>query len=145
VTQTANIKYFNSCSGGKADAVAAFLDAGIDPEARDKYGLTGLIWAGRKGRLEIADLLLARGAGLETGDNRGRTALYHAVTYQRYDFVRHLAALGANLNPVDSHGWTPLDFSQTSHHRKMSSLLVELGGVSAGERARRRAERQELD
>jgi ankyrin repeat protein len=126
-------KYFNACSTGNASAVADFLDTGVSPDARDRYGLTGLIWAGRKGRVEVADLLLSKGAAIDRVDGRGRTALYHAVTYKRYEFVQHLARLGANVNPVDMHGWTPREFAEVSGDGKMVALLVaELGGTSGG-------------
>ena len=123
-------KYFNACSTGKVAAVGAFLDSRVSPDARDGYGLTGLIWAGRKGRIEVANLLLARGAAIDAVDRTGRTALYHAVTFRRYDFVRHLASLGAKVSPVDMHAWTPLDFAEVSGDTKMVTTLVELGAVS---------------
>jgi ankyrin repeat-rich membrane spanning protein len=124
----ASNKFFTACSTGKAGAVRAYLDGGVDPDARDQYRLTGLIWAGRKGRIEVAKLLISRGADVEAGDVRGRTALFHAVTYKRYEFVEFLVKHGANVNPVDTHGWTPLDFARTSRHMKMVALLERLGG-----------------
>jgi ankyrin repeat protein len=85
--------------------------------------------AGRKGRIEVADLLIKRGADVEAGDVRGRTALFHAVPYKRYEFVEFLATLGANVNPVDSHGWTPLDVATSGRNLKMVALLERLGAV----------------
>jgi ankyrin repeat protein len=128
-------KYFNACSTGKASAVAEFLETGVSPDARDAHGLTGVIWAGRKGRVEVADLLLAKGAAIDAVDRRGRTAVYHAVTYTRYEFVQHAVRLGANVNPVDMHGWTPRDFAEASGDRKMVVLLAELGGTSSRARS----------
>src|SRR5262249_5877756 len=126
MSKAPNNKFFQACSTGKANVVAAYLDGGIDPNARDKYQLTGLMWAGRKGRIEVADLLIKRGADIEAGDNRGRTAFFHAVPYQRYEFIEFLAKLGANVNPIDSHGCTPLDVATT---RRMVALLERLGAV----------------
>lgn len=91
---TAPHKYFLACSTGKSDVVADLLDGGVDPNTRDRYQLTGLIWAGRKGRIEVANLLIQRGADIEAGDARGRTALFHAVPYKHYAFVEFLANLG---------------------------------------------------
>jgi len=120
-------KYFTACSTGKADAVAAFLADGVDPNARDKYQLTGLMWAGRKGHVDVAKILLDRGADIDAGDVRNRTALFHAVTYKRYAFVDFMVERGANLDPVDTHGWSPLDFARCNHNKKMEALLVRLG------------------
>jgi ankyrin repeat protein len=122
-------RFFNACSTGKCDVVASYLDTGTDPDLRDEYGLTGLMWAGRKGQLAVAQLLLERGASIDLGDNRGRTAPFHAVGYKRYDIVRWLAHAGADINVVDTHGWTPLDFSCTSRHLKMVDLIESLGGT----------------
>lgn len=126
----APLKFFHACSTGKPEAVVSFLGSGIHPDARDQYNLTGLIWAGRKGHIAVAELLLNRGADIKAGDNRGRTALFPAVTYKRIEFVRFLASYGANVNPIDSHGWSPLDFSTVSVHRRMAEVLAELGAVS---------------
>jgi Ankyrin repeats (3 copies) len=129
MSKVPNNKFFQACSTGKTDVVAAYLDSGIDPNARDKYQLTGLMWAGRKGRIEVADLLIKRGADVDAGDVRGRTALFHAVTYQRYEFVEFLAKLGANVSPIDLDDWTPLDFATESPDLKMVALLESLGGI----------------
>ncbi len=121
--------YFNACSTGKPEVVAAYLDEGVDPDACDKYGLTGLIWAARKGRVGVAKILLERGADIEKGDIRDRTALCHAVCYLRYDFVDFLVSEGADVSPIDTHGWTPLDIARTERHKKMTAQLERLGAI----------------
>lgn len=133
--QTANkitTAFINACSTGNATEVERLLREGAAADTRDKYGLTGLIWAGRKGRIEVAKVLLANGADIEGVDVRRRTSLFHAVTYKRYEFVEYLVLQGGNTNPIDMHGWTPLDFACTNHNVKMARLLEGLG-------ARRRA------
>jgi hypothetical protein len=124
-----NNKFFRACSSGKTDVVAAYVDSGIDPNARDQYQLTGLMWAGRKGRIEVADLLIKRGADIEAGDARGRTALFHAAAYNRCEFVQFLAKLGANVSPIDLDDCTPLDIATGGPDLKMVALLESLGGV----------------
>jgi ankyrin repeat protein len=97
----ASQKYLNACSTGDVAKVAEFIDAGADPNSRDRYGLTVLIWTGRKGRIEAARLLLAQGAELEAADRRRRTALCHAACYTRDAYIEFLASIGANVNPLD--------------------------------------------
>jgi hypothetical protein len=41
MSKVPNNKLFQACSTGKTNVVAAYLDSGIDPDARDKYQLTG--------------------------------------------------------------------------------------------------------
>lgn len=120
-------QFFTACGAGKAEAVLGFLSQGVSPAVRDEYGLTGLIWAGRKGRIESAAALLDKGAEIDAKDKTGRTALFHAVCFNRLDFVAFMADKGANLNPVDMHGCTPLDLAQSKGNKKMEKLLGQLG------------------
>jgi len=106
------------------------LRLGTDPEARDTYHLTGLIWAGRKGRIEVAEALLSFGANIDAVDLRKRTALSHAVAYKRRPFVKYLIERGAAVNPVDVHGWTPLDIALSDRDEQTAALLRSHGGVS---------------
>ncbi len=126
-------KFFNACSTGKVDVVRDYLAAGIDPESRDTYNLTGLIWAGRKGHVKVAEALLESGARIDAEDSRYRTALFHAVVFKRYDFVECLAGRGANVNPADMHGTTPLDNAMSDHETRMVELLKSLGAKRAKE------------
>jgi hypothetical protein len=120
------IQFVRACSTGKPEVVRELLQGGLSPETRDSYGLTGLIWAGRKGQVSVAEVLLAGGADVEAKDRTGRTALHHAVALKRTEFVEFLANHGAFLNPVDMHGCTPLDLATMSGD-KMVSLLEQLG------------------
>jgi hypothetical protein len=119
-------QFIRACSTGKQEAVRELLQRGLSPETRDTYGLTGLIWAGRKGQVEVAEVLLAGGADLKSKDRRGRTALHHAVALKHLDFVVFIANKGAFLNPVDVHGCTPLDLAPMAGD-KMVALLEQLG------------------
>ena len=73
------VQFIRACTTGKSEVVRELLQGGLSPETRDTYGLTGLIWAGRKGQVAVARVLLAGGADLEAKDRRGRTALHHAL------------------------------------------------------------------
>ena len=50
--------------GGDIEAVKQHLAAGTDVDAKDMNGETSLTWAAYSGHKEIAELLLANGAGL---------------------------------------------------------------------------------
>jgi uncharacterized protein len=123
-------KFFNHCSTGRAAAVAALLEAGVDPESRDSNHLTGLIWAGRKGRIEVATELLRYGANINGKDVRNRTSLSHAVAYKRHDFVQFILERGADPNPIDIHAWTPLDIATSNRDERMIALLRSHSGRS---------------
>jgi len=120
-------QFIRACSTGKAEVIRELLQGGLSPETRDTYGLTGLIWAGRKGQVAAAEVLLVGGADPEAKDRTGRTALHHAVAFKRLDFVQFIANHGAFLNPVDMHGCTPLDLASWPVDSKMVELLMRLG------------------
>lgn len=120
------IQFIRACSTGKPEVVSELLQGGLSPETRDTYGLTGLIWTGRKGRIAVAKVLLAGGADLEAKDRTGRTALHHSVALNHPDFVEFIAKQGAFLNPVDMHGCTPLELATISGDM-MVTLLEQFG------------------
>lgn len=119
-----------ACRTANVEKLTSIIEKGFDIESLDKDKLTGLIWAGRKGRIETAKFLLRHGADLEHGDNRNRTSLFHAVSFDQQDYVRYLVSKRANINVVDTHGWTPFDFAEASQFKDMITLLKQLGGVS---------------
>ena len=61
-------------------AITAFLDAGINPNARSESdGRTALIDAAARGDIEVVNVLVERGADVNVRDNQGYTALLHAI------------------------------------------------------------------
>jgi hypothetical protein len=126
MTPKPETQFIRACSTGKPEVVLELLQGGLSPETRDTYGLTGLIWTARKGRVGVAEVLLASGADLEAKDRTARTALHHAVALRHPEFVEFIAKRGAFLNPVDMHGCTPLDLA-TMAGDKMVALLEQLG------------------
>jgi len=61
-------------AGRNADAVAAILDRGADPNARQQVGYTPLMGAAGGNREDLIELLLARGADPSLVSEDGKTA-----------------------------------------------------------------------
>ena len=61
--------------------------AGVDVNAKDKYGESPLLFAATFGHKEIAELLIANGADvntkIEVGDYKGQTPLDGAIQWNR--------------------------------------------------------------
>lgn len=92
--------WFPAIGGGEADHVETarlLLDAGADPNAH-KRGQTALHWAARGGQMEMAELLLSRGARVDApartpqGDT---TPLDHALKAEKRDMAELLRRHGA--------------------------------------------------
>ncbi len=98
---------------GDADRVRELLDAGADVNVRnaDKQRLqyTPLHWAAHFGHLEIAELLISRGADLDAEDPAYSTPLYLAAEEGHPKVVEFLISKGAEVNVKTSKsGDTPL-------------------------------------
>ena len=98
---------------GDADRVRKLLDAGADVNVRnaDKQRLqyTPLHWAAYYGHLEIAEILISRGADLDAEDPDYSTPLYLAAEEGHPKVVEFLISKGAKVNVKNSRwGYTPL-------------------------------------
>ncbi len=69
---------------------------------------TPLLYAAREGHVDVAKLLLDKGASLEKADADGVTPLLMATFNGRFSVARLLIDRGANVNAVDWYGLTPL-------------------------------------
>jgi uncharacterized protein len=103
---------------GFALVVRRLLDAGVDAKARYGNDLTALMWAaghddgvGAGAAVEVAELLLERGAEIDAADNRGRTALMMAAERGDTAMAATLIAHGASRALRDKSGKTACDFT----------------------------------
>jgi ankyrin repeat protein len=80
-------------------AIKLLLDLGLDPNATNKDGRTALMGAALKGRNDVIQLLVDRGAKLETRDNGSRdtdkaASKLAGVTWQALDYAEGLVRVG---------------------------------------------------
>ena len=62
--------------------VILFADYHAKTEVGDKYGTTALIWAARKGRIDIAEMLLRAGASVDAVGMYSWTPLLVAARWE---------------------------------------------------------------
>lgn len=85
-----------AASAGDLVKVKELLAAGVDVNAANAYGGTALAFASDKGRTEVVNLLLERGATVNVKDRfYNATPLTWAVTHGHAEIVRALLAKGA--------------------------------------------------
>lgn len=77
------------------------------------------------GSLEIATMLLDRGADINAQDGRGRTALMHAVTSAQPEMVALLLARKADIYKENKDGKTVFDLKGKRHYRPLERGEVE--------------------
>ena len=99
---------------------------------QNTYHLTPLHLASLYGRLDIARVLLDRGATVNSEDNFGRTPL-HLVAEGKYNFEQDhirvaqlLLERGADINAPDEDNNTPLHLA--SHYGRVDNARVLLDG-----------------
>jgi ankyrin repeat protein len=81
------------------EAVRMLLDLGLDPNASNSEGRTALMGAALKGRNDVVQLLVDRGAKLETRDRGSRDthipgATIAGHTWQALDYAEGLVRVG---------------------------------------------------
>jgi ankyrin repeat protein len=87
------------------------VDAGVQFAALNKLGETPLYFAAEKGRLEMAKILIARGADARALTPTGETVLHAAAMIESSALTTVLIQAGAEINRANSDGETPLHWA----------------------------------
>jgi ankyrin repeat protein len=105
------------------EKIKVILESGlvdVNIKSKDEYGWTPLDWACERDNLEIAKLLIDRGADVDAKDMYERTPLHFASNWNRIEIAKLLIEAGADVKVKDNGGRTPLHLAQSD---KMRALL----------------------
>lgn len=94
------LDFLNAVRTGAVDLVERAVELGVDVNA-SYYGYTPLQCSILAGSLEVAQLLLQRGAEVNAVDEEGRTPLFLAVEKGQIDMFRLLLCSGADLDSLN--------------------------------------------
>ncbi|MET9622565.1 MULTISPECIES: ankyrin repeat domain-containing protein [unclassified Streptomyces] len=89
-------KVFDLARGGDAEALAAYVDAGVPANLTNDKGDSLVMLAAYHGHADAVAALLARGADADRANDRGQTPLAGAVFKGEDAVIRALLAGGAN-------------------------------------------------
>ena len=78
--------------------------------------------------VEIAEMLLARGANIDANDERGWTPLHLVVNFGHLLLAEYLLAHHAKVNSKDNLGHTPLSLASIAGRERLMTLLLKHGG-----------------
>ncbi len=96
-------EFFRAMNNEDAVAVRGFLQAGINPNAKNDKGETALTYAIRYKDPKITNLLVEK-ADLNMRDNNGNTPLYVAIKNKKEDLFELLLEKGADVNSSGAPG-----------------------------------------
>jgi ankyrin repeat protein len=125
----------------RREIVKQFLDKGTDPNLRSQSQSTlfdddtagddkpALFQAAYWGRVEIAEMLIKRGAKVNARSARGASPLHGAAITGHVELARLLLKHGADVNAKDEDDKTPLDWADKHwESAQMVKLLRDHGG-----------------
>jgi ankyrin repeat protein len=126
---TADLGYFEAAMAGDAGAVRRHLDDNSEIGDTSDDGYTTLHFAAWFGRLEVARLLLGRGADPNTvAANESRvTPLHSAVAGRHRDVATLLLAHGASPNVIQKGGFMPLHSAAANGDEAIVDMLLLRG------------------
>jgi ankyrin repeat protein len=110
---------------GHAATAAAILDAGADVNlhSRESMKISSLHSAGAARRIDLARMLLDRGANPDGRAEGGLTPLHGAAQSGQRELVQLLIEHGADVAVRDDKGRTPLDLAIESKREEVVALL----------------------
>jgi ankyrin repeat protein len=110
---------------GDGRGLAEALEAGADPNGRDRWGVPVLAVAAGRGDLEAVRLLIHHGADPNLASTVGNSALMTAAARGHADVARLLLEAGANPDAANTWGLRAADWSQWAKDpAEMRALLL---------------------
>ena len=116
---------------GNLDVVKLLLDSGADINAvsKNKLVATPLQGAAVMQRVDLARLLLDRGAKVNSRGEGGASPLHEAAGNGQIELAKLLLEHGADVNAKDDEGKTPLTIAMEYKQPEVADLLRKQGGA----------------
>ena len=123
--------FLQQVAEGAASHAALFVEAGIDPSAKNHSNRTALWIATERRQLDTLKALLAAGVAPDTRNappmEYGKTIVFEAVDTGEAAFVLALTEAGADAKAANEYGVTPLSEAARTGNLEMCKILLKAG------------------
>jgi ankyrin repeat protein len=127
-TQNNSVYLYNAVLDNDTNTVRDLLSKGADPNTTNDFGVTVLNVAASNGNIEIAKMLLDKGADIDGADVvLGWRPLMSAAEAGQDEMVKFLLGRGAPIDGEDSVGYTALIYTASAGHTETAKLLIDAG------------------
>jgi ankyrin repeat protein len=115
---------------GHFDICRLLIDKGPIMEAKDRKGVTPLLWAAAYGHIEVVRLLCDRGADIEARTYSRMRPLHISASEGPISILKELIEVrNADINARDVTGRTALTVANNNNYPDIAAYLVSRGGV----------------
>jgi len=122
-----NVSCFRLVSGAFSIATDSTASTPTDVSMGVNARVTALHIAGKHGHVNVAALLIDKGADVNAKDKWLWTPLHYACWKNRKETVEFLLVKGADLNTKDEDDKTPLAVAEKNGHSEILELLRKHG------------------
>jgi ankyrin repeat protein len=129
----------NDCSDLARYLTESFYDVN---EHELWQGTTPLFWAAAAGHINVARVLLEKGASAKVADRHGITPLHAAVHGGEPEMARLLIRHGASIYATDADGLTPVDWAKSFERLEFEKIFEGIAYRESGARKRDELARQ---
>ena len=112
---------------GNNNTIQRALDLQVDPNAKNRFGDTALIWAVFRDRKPLVETLLKRGANPNIAGTYQKAPLHWAAEHNIVHQMELLARSGAKIDIYDKRFRTPLHFAVEKGHLEAIRFLLKHG------------------
>lgn len=123
--------FLQKVAEGDVEYVKLFLEAGIDPSARNNANRTALWVATERRQIEVVKALLEGGVKPDEKNapnmDGGKSLVFEAVDSENTDLLRLLVEAGADAKSGNDYGVTPLAEAARTGRLEMCKILIKAG------------------